>query len=224
MDGGYALILKDSSVHGKIWELAKQLITGRKGLAKYHIDSIQEWESFSHKGDEYCLGHLKAHEVEFVGKDGTSYKFIVTYGLHCFTKNETAHNIPVLISDGREQQYVCLERYESSKKIRQVIESLDQPRVKIYQTFGEKFFTMHLLNNLTGELEPYKICVAFFRENRKLRLHVTSAFFAREGEGSPSKPITRNGFSVFKIAKDIVSRPKNKSAGPKEARNRRSRQ
>lgn len=190
-------------------------------MATYHIDSIQDWGAFSYEEREYCLGHLKAHEVKFIGNDETEYVFIVTYGLHCFTKDDTDHNIPVKISDGRHEQRVCLERYESSKSIRLIIETLDHEGVKIFQTTTEKYFTISRLNNLTGEIEPYKVCMAFFKENRLLRIHVTSAYFAREGEGSPSHPPTKKkGASVFKIAKDVKRSPKRKNAGPKEARNR----
>lgn len=165
------------------------------------------------------MGHLKAHEVEFIGDDGTRYAFVVTYGMHCFTKDGTEYNIPVIITDGREKQAVCLERYECSKSIRRIIESLDE--VRIFQTSGERFFTMDVLNNLTGEVEPYKVCLAFYKENRLLRIHVTSAFFARTGEGSPEQPVEKKGFTVFKIAKDVRRSPKKRSAGPKETRNRR---
>lgn len=192
-------------------------------MAKYHIDSIQEWESFKHEETTYCLGHLNAHEVTFFGKDGTKYQFVVTYGLHCFTKNDTGHNIPILISDGREEQLVCLERYEYSKRIRRLIENFGEQGILIYQTATEKFFTISMLNNLTDQLEAYKVCIAVFKENGKLRIHVTSAYFARVGEGSPNTPVRKKGFSVFKIAKDTIKAPRRKNAGPKEARNRRSR-
>lgn len=96
---------------------------------------------------------------------------------------------------------------------------------RIYETAVDKYFTMRLLNSKSGQEEPYKVCLAMFKEKRKLRIHVTSAFFPRDGkEGSvdnPVNPKTRKGFSVFKIAKDVKN-ASNKRSGPKEAFNRRS--
>lgn len=189
-------------------------------MGKAHVDSIQEWGSFTHEGETYCLGHLRSHELKFVGQDSTEYLFTVTYGLHCFTKDGTDHNIDVCFCDGRHSQNICLERYECSKHLRRILEGLGRPDVKLFRTNEQKYFTVELLNNLTGEAERYKVCVAFFKENRLMRIHVTSAFFVRTGEGSLEKPIDRKGFSLFKLAKDLKKRPRRDSGSPKEARNR----
>jgi hypothetical protein len=187
-------------------------------LAKYHIDSIQQWDDFYYQGKNYDMGHLNAHEVVFKGKKD-DFKFIVTYGLHCFAKDNEPTSIPYLIKDGREEKNVDLERYEASKSLRSFINTLSKEDIKIYQTTEEKFFTLRVLNNSTGEEETYKICIAIYKENRKLRIHVISAFFARRGEGSPSLPVTKAGYSIFKLAIDIRKKD-GKNNGPKEAHNR----
>ena len=184
-------------------------------MPKFHVDSIQQWDPFEHDGVPYGLEHLDCHEVVF-RRDGAPIKFVVTYGLHCFTKDGTEHNIPVMYADGKHQQQVCLERYESSKQLRRLIEGLDS--ASIYQTQGESFFTLDVLNNLSGEVEPFKICLAIFREFRLLRIHVTSAYFARTGEGSPDVPIKKKSFSIFKVAADTMKKPQGQY--PKEVRNR----
>jgi hypothetical protein len=185
------------------------------GLPTFHVDSIQQWAPFEHDGKPYLLDHLDCHEVVFQ-RDGAPVKFVVTYGLHCFTKDGTEHNIPLKYADGRHSQTVCMERYYSSMHLRHLIEKLDS--TVIYQTQGESFFTMEALNNLSGEVEPFKICLAIFREHRLLRIHVTSAYFARQGEGSPDVPINKKGFSIFKVATDTLKKPKGQY--PKEVRNR----
>ncbi|WP_412461142.1 hypothetical protein ACK2SD_01130 [Pseudomonas sp. SC11] len=53
-----------------------------------------------------------------------------------------------------------------------------------------------VLNSATGLLDPYKVCSAFFREHRMLRIHVTDAYFARTGEGSPDTPIKKGAESL----------------------------
>ncbi|VVQ26474.1 hypothetical protein PS928_06636 [Pseudomonas fluorescens] len=74
----------------------------------FHVDSIQHWEPFNHDGISYDLGHLDSHEVVFQ-KDGEPISFVVTYGLHCFTKDDTEHTIPLKYADGRESQFICME-------------------------------------------------------------------------------------------------------------------
>lgn len=187
------------------------------GLPKtFHVDSIQVWPDFEHAGVSYRLGHLSCHEVAFAGAQ-VNESFVVTYGLHCFTDDDSEYNIPYEYADGRHQRKVCLERYEASKKLRGIIEKLDHGAI-IYQTEQERFFTMNLLNSATGLEEPYKICMAFYREHRVLRIHVTSAYFARTGEGSVDVPIKKKGFNIFKIATDTRRKPKGQC--PKEVRNR----
>lgn len=69
-------------------------------MAKYHIDSVQQWTAFDHAGVTYSLSHLDAHEVTYKGEKA-EYTFVVTYGLHCFAKEQTPYNIPVMYRDGR---------------------------------------------------------------------------------------------------------------------------
>lgn len=161
------------------------------------------------------MTHLACHEVVFAA-DRQDYRFVVTYGLHCFTKDHSEHNIPYLYPDGRHARAVCLERYEASKNLKSILQKL--PAARIYHTDGDRFFTMEVLNSTTGQLEPYKICLAFFREHRALRIHVTSAYFARTGEGSVGVPINKKGFSLYKVALDTQRKPKGQY--PKEVRNR----
>lgn len=143
-------------------------------MKKYQVDSIQVWDDFEHAGTRYAMGHLSCHAVMFKGEK-LSPEFLVTYGLHCFTDDNSEYAIAFAYPDGRHERRVCLERYEASKKLRGLLEKLDQGAV-IHQTRDERFFTMKMLNSATGKLELYKICLAFFHEHRLLRMHVTSAF------------------------------------------------
>ncbi|MFS2161882.1 hypothetical protein ACCD10_31750 [Pseudomonas sp. Pseusp122] len=185
-------------------------------MPAFHVDSIQHWEPFEHDGVVYDLRHLNSHEVVFQKQD-KPVRFVVTYGLHCFTKDGTEHNIPLVYADGRESRLICVERYEASKQLKGILEKLGAG-AWIYPTQGERFFTLDVMNNISGVVEPFKICMAIFREHRVLRMHVTSAFFARTGEGSPGVPINKKGVSIFKIAVDTLKKPKGQC--PKEVRNR----
>lgn len=186
-------------------------------MPAFHVDSIQHWRPFKHDVVSYDLGHLDSHEVFFKKEEGKeAIRFVVTYGLHCFTKDDTEQGIPLKYADGRESRFICMERYEASKQLRGMLEKL--AGATVYLTQGESFFTLDVMNNESGNVEPFKICMAIFRENRVLRIHVTSAFFARLGEGSPGVPIKKKGFSIFKVAVDTQKKPNGQF--PKEIRNR----
>lgn len=189
-------------------------------MALFQIKSIQEWGSFVHEGNDYSLSHLNAHSVTYTSEKAGDIVFVVTYGLHCFTKTGTIHSIPVAISDSKETRHVDLERYKLSKMLRQAIDNFSVDNNRFYKTSPEKFFTLQVNNPITGVSENYKICVLLFKENRLLRMHVTSAFIVKEGLGSPENPVKGSGFSIFKIALDLKSTPKGKMPQiPKEANN-----
>ena len=103
-------------------------------VAKYHIESVQEWAPFTHNGQSYSLSHLNAHEITYKGKM-QDFKFVVTYGMHCFTKDGTPYNIPFKYQDARESISVCLERYEASKQLQHILPNL--PSLMLYQTTEE---------------------------------------------------------------------------------------
>lgn len=178
-------------------------------MPKYHIEAKQHWEPFNYQDETYSLSHLNVHKVVFKGKNEV-FEFIVTYGLHCFAKDDQKHSIDITYSDSHEIRKINLERYNASKLIRKHIDTLDQ-QTFLYETTSEKYFIIKHENTETGVIEPLKICICAFKENRLLRLHITSVFFERENNKLP-----KNKVSIFKIAKDIKRRRKNKFI-PKEA-------
>lgn len=185
-------------------------------MAKYQIDSIQSWQPFEHSGVTHSLSHLDAHEITYKGEKA-EYKFVVTYGLHCFAKDGTAHSIPVMYADGRESKSICMERYEASKHLRAILSNLAS--MTLYETAAEKYFSLQMMNSATNTMEPYKICIAFFKEKRLLRMHILSAFFARKGAGALGEPIPHKSLSLYKVAMDTQKKRKGGRI-PKEAGNR----
>lgn len=178
-------------------------------MKNHHIEARQFWENFSHDGTNYCLKHLNSHEVFFEGNK-CSYTFVVTYGLHCFAKDEQEHSISTTYSDSFETRQINLERYLLSKSLRGFIENLNSQKL-LYETAKEKYFTFEHTNDLTNQREKCKICLCIFKENRLLRIHVTTAFFDRE-----IKEINQKGRSIFKIAMDTKKKPRRQEI-PKEA-------
>lgn len=184
---------------------------------KFHIKAIQEWEDVVHEGLHFDMSHLSASELTVEAKDKT-YILIVTYGLHCFTKDDDVYSIPKKVKDSFEERSFNIERYQASKSLKNIL-SNEITSLSFYQTDEKRNFVIKRHNSITGLDEPYKICTTFFKENRKLRLHVISAYFVREGEGSDSQPITnRKSSSIYKILQDLTKKSKgNEAIGSKEA-------
>ncbi len=67
---------------------------------------------------------------------------------------------------------------------------------------------------MTNQRERCKICLCIFKENRLLRIHVTTAFFDRE-----AKKLSPKGFSIFKIAMDTKKNLDNKEYQKKQVEN-----
>lgn len=69
---------------------------------------VKNWRNFTLNSEIYDLSHLNAHSVEYLDNRDTNnlitYKFIVTYGLHCFTKESediTEEESQLLMYKGR---------------------------------------------------------------------------------------------------------------------------
>lgn len=178
-------------------------------MKRFHIQARQTWESFNYKGQAYLLTHLNAHEVIFKGVTG-DFKFVVTYGLHCFAKGEQEHSIELEYLDSNESRPINLERYHLSKHIRVFIENLHNRKL-LFETAKDKYFTFEHAIDLDGKNVKCKVCICIFKENRLSRIHVTSAFFDRENKEPNNK-----SFSIFKLATDLKKRPNNGGI-PKEA-------
>jgi hypothetical protein len=182
-------------------------------LGEYHIAAKLSWRPFYIGKIEHRLEHLTAHEVQYKGEKDM-FNFVVTYGLHCFAKNDDTHSIPsCMYSDGRETRQINLERYQASKSLRSIVESFGTSNQRFYETTTEKFFTVEKLNSLSNVVEPYKVCFCIFKENRLLRMHISTAFFDRT-----ERVYSQKHYSIFKIAMDAERRPRGKIL-PIEARN-----
>ncbi len=180
-------------------------------LSKYHIEAKSFWEPFYIDNTKYILDHLNVHEITYKGNKD-NFTFVVTYSLHCFAKDDDIQSIDTKYSDGKETRQISLERYEASKYLRSIIENFGNKNQKFYETDKEKFFTIQMINNLSNETQPYKICFCTFKENRLLRMHITTAFF-----DITNRIYNQARYSIFKIAMDATKRPKNRAL-PIEAR------
>ncbi|MCA1179510.1 MULTISPECIES: stationary phase growth adaptation protein [unclassified Pantoea] len=152
---------------------------------------VEKWTPFNHPdGIVRDLSFLDAHEVVYVhtaeGKEDITYRFWVTYSFHCFAKDydhqTPEETVALMYSAGdKGKRPFCDQRYNLARKhLRGMIESLDKSRV-IHAGYGSyAVFEMDLGN---GEKLYYYVVFKAFREKKKLRLHITSAYPVTERPG-----------------------------------------
>lgn len=134
----------------------------------------QQWPAFTCDGITYDLSHLDAHEVTFKLKD-SNLRFIVTYSHHCFAKD-----CAIGTNSDPKWSYLCgnelrpfnLERYNLSKRLPALI-----PNLITAKTYYAGYDNYAFCEIIQGEVVVhYKVAFVAFREFKKFRLHITSAY------------------------------------------------
>jgi hypothetical protein len=152
---------------------------------------VISWRGFTLNGNVYDLSHLDAHWAEYIDeKDENNlikYRFIITYGLHCFTKDsEELSSESLMYKSPRESRAFNFERYELSKYLPKIIETLgDQSTLVCHAGYG-KFAIIRVLDSQGNEVD-YFVVFTVFKEEKKLRLHVQSAYPKYEGAGKSKR-------------------------------------
>lgn len=170
-----------------------------------NIQEVQKWKAFEHPdGLLRDLSFLDAHEVLYThsapGKTDIVYKFLVTYSFHCFCKeyehqSEAQKAALMYLAPGDKRPF-CDRRYLLAKQhLRGIIEVLGQKKV-IHAGYGSYAVVEVELGD--GETEYYFVVFSAFREKKKLRLHITSAYPMDEKPGGAS-------VSFFVIARNLLA-------------------
>jgi hypothetical protein len=173
------------------------------------VNEVIAWKNFILNGDIYDLSHLNAHWVEYLDQrdeeNPITYKFIVTYGLHCFTKDSddisSEESQLLMYSAPRESRQFNFERYQLSKQLPSIIKSLGDKETLVCHAGYGNFATVKILDSNGIEVDYY-VVFAVFKEVKKLRLHVLSAYPKYEGIGKVKKV----GF--FVVAKNLLNNKK----------------
>ena len=173
------------------------------------VNEVIAWKNFILNGDIYDLSHLNAHWVEYLDQrdeeNQITYKFIVTYGLHCFTKDSddlsSEESQLLMYSAPRESRQFNFERYQLSKQLPSIIKSLGDKETLVCHAGYGNFATVKILDSNGIEVDYY-VVFAVFKEVKKLRLHVLSAYPKYEVLGKVKKV----GF--FVIAKNLLNNKK----------------
>ena len=116
---------------------------------------VIRWKSFSLESDIYDLSHLGAHHAEYLDDRNVdnpiTYKFIVTYGLHCFTKEldglSEKESRSLMYFSPRESRHFNAERYYLSKELPNIIVSLSQKTTLVCHAGHGKFASVKVLDS-----------------------------------------------------------------------------
>jgi hypothetical protein len=151
-----------------------------KGLA---MKEVKEWNDFSLAGQLYDLSHLNAHTVDYLddrdAENHCTYRFQITYSFHCFTEHSpslTPEESKIwTYKSPRESRHFNLERYHLSKGLPDIIRALGSPGTMVFHAQRGNYSTIKVTNSFGVEVD-YFIAFSVFKENRKLRMHVESAY------------------------------------------------
>lgn len=175
------------------------------------LDEVMSWRPFKPaNGDAVDLSFLDAHQVTFIHKaeekSDIEYTFWVTYSFHCFAKD-----YPELSKEDRSllmyyapnsARPFCYKRYELAKKhLRNIIDNLGAPETIVTHAGYGSYATCEILTE-TGNTIWYFVPFTVYREKKKFRIHVTSAYPLDEKPGHKGKV----GF--FKIAHNLKNNKK----------------
>ncbi len=144
------------------------------------VQEITHWRPFTDNNTVYDLSHLNVAWIEYTDhQNNQTYRFIVTYGLHCFTKDTEVLSIKekeaLMYHTPRESRPFNLQRYQLSKQLPQIVESFGKPDVLVCHA-GYGNYAVVSLESLDGKARHYFVVFKAFREMKKLRLHIISAY------------------------------------------------
>jgi hypothetical protein len=154
------------------------------------VDEVTSWDNFTLDGEIYDLSHLDAHSVEYFDnrddKNTITYKFIITYGFHCFTGKSDEVDRSLIYNAPKESRAFNVERYHLSKYLPDLVKALaEKTSLVIHAGYGN-YATAKVLDSNNIEVD-YFVAFKVFRESKKLRLHILSAYPKYEGLGKIKK-------------------------------------
>lgn len=155
------------------------------------VGEVTKWRNFEFEGKVYDLSHLNAHHIEYFDAEAqVTYAFIVTYGHHCFTKDSeqlSPHERSQLFySAPNETRPFNFERYELSKNLPEIIQSLDQSEAFVFHAGYSNYAVVKVLTP-EGIVKQYQVIFKVFKEKKRLRIHVISAYFLDKKSGKRQK-------------------------------------
>jgi hypothetical protein len=153
-----------------------------------------KWKAFQHDGRTYDLTHLHPRTFRFERpaeetRPAEVYKVDTIFTSHCFTrqpKKAESYDKNLLYSDGYENRLFDFRRYELSKQLPEIVQTM--PARKPYHNSNRRnFFTVEVLAE-SGNLVEYD---TFFKSRKtargRLEMIVETAF-VRDPEYNSIRP------------------------------------
>jgi hypothetical protein len=163
-----------------------------------------QWKPFTFGGECYDLSHLHPRICQYEqpakgDKPARVYTVDVIFSLHCFTRrlfdDETVDEA-LCYADDRETRVFDFQRYELSKQLPAIIESLGKQ--KCFHTGHDNFFSVALIDANKQRVE-YDIFFTASRSSRKgiVNLYVQSAYVRDAAHGNRPRMTSPIGFYVI---------------------------
>lgn len=156
------------------------------------LGEVLEWQPFTTpNGEVYDLTFLNVKKITYVhsteGKKDIEYDFWVTYSSHCFTKDyeslTDADRAALNYHAPREDRPFCFKRYELAKQyLCNAIESLGSLGSVVLDGGYKSYITTKIITADDQDLW-YHIPFKVYRERKKYRIHVMSAYSSTEKRG-----------------------------------------
>ena len=164
-----------------------------------------QWKPFKFGGESYDLSHLHPRTCRYEqpakgDKPARVYTVDIIFSLHCFTRDildGEAVNKALLYADNRETRGFDFQRYELSKQLPAIIESLGQR--KCFHTGHDNFFSVALIDRDGNRIE-YDIFFTVSRASRKkgvVNLYVQSAYARDVNHGNRPRMKSPIGFYII---------------------------
>jgi hypothetical protein len=164
-----------------------------------------QWKPFTFGGDCYDLSHLHPRTCQYeqsaIGdKPARVYTVDVIFSLHCFTRglfDDEAVDTALLYCDRRETRVFDFQRYELSKQLPVIVESLGKR--KCFHTGHDNFFSVALIDRDGNSIE-YDIFFTASRASRKkavVNLYIQSAYVRDLKHGNRPRMKSAIGFCVI---------------------------
>lgn len=177
---------------------------------------IKTWNPFLYQNITYDLTHLDEFEWELVqsakdSKPEIHYRFVIEFGLHCFTRGLNLHQKEqweriendLIYFDSREKRIFDFNRYELSKKLPEITKEISQKNC--FHTGKENFFIIEIVND-QGLRQEYEVYFQVSKSKERLRLFVQSAYI-RDSMHRASQP-KKQKISFFTIAHNVKTNKK----------------
>jgi hypothetical protein len=176
-----------------------------------------QWKPFTFGGDWYDLSHLHPRTCQYqqsaIGdKPARVYTVDVIFSLHCFTRglfDDEAVDAALLYCDHRETRVFDFQRYELSKQLPAIVESLGKR--KCFHTGHDNFFSVALIDRDGNSIE-YDIFFTASRSSRKravVNLYIQSAYARDLKHGNRPRMKSPIGFCVilFNVVNNRTIKP-----------------